>query len=120
MKPGPERRFVDLLSDIVDWGERVRAIIEDRTYEAFAQDQLCHLAVWKCIEVLGEASATILKLEPDYAALYPGLPLRQAYAMRNHLTHGYGSVDLSILWTTATKFVPPMVEEAKAVLAAHA
>lgn len=120
MKPASAQRFADLLGDIVEWGERIPVILQDRTFEAFADDQLCHLAIWKCVEVLGEASATILKLEPDYAARYPGLPLRQAKSMRNQLTHGYGAVDLSILWTTATRFVPPMVEEARAILAADA
>lgn len=120
MKPTSAQRFVDLLNDIVEWGERIPVILEDRTFDMFAADQRCHLAIWKCVEVLGEASANILKIDEDYASRHPRLPLRQAYSMRNHLTHGYSSVDLSILWTTATKFVPPMVEEAKAILAAHA
>jgi uncharacterized protein with HEPN domain len=119
VKPAPGQRFVELLVDIVEGGERIPVILNDRTFDAFAQDQVCHLAIWKCVEVLGEASANILKLETDYAARFPRLPLRQAYAMRNQLTHGYATVDLSILWTTATQFVPPMVEEARAILGAH-
>ena len=120
MKPASAQRFAELLGDIVEWGERIPVIMHGRSFEAVREDQLCHLATWKCLEVLGEASANILKLETDYAARYPGLPLRQAYAMRIQLTHGNGSVDLSILRTTATKFVPPMVEEARAILAADA
>lgn len=115
----PEQRFLDLCADIVEWGERIPIILGGKSFDAFVADQACHLAIWKCVEVLGEASSNILKLDAGYADRYAGLPLRQAYAMRNQLTHGYGAVDLAILWTTATRFVPPMVDEAKAILAAH-
>ena len=36
--------------------------------------------------------------------------------MCNQLTHGYSTVDLGILWTTAMDFVPLMVAEAKSIL----
>lgn len=115
MKPGAELRFREFCRHIAVWGDRIPALIGDRNFEQFQVDQACHLAVWKCVEVLGEASAKILKLDGDFADRYRDLPLKRAYAMRNQLTHGYGSVDLGILWTTATLFVP-MVEQAKAVL----
>lgn len=112
-------RFIEFCRHIVEWGEKIPLIIGARGYDEFVADHACYLAVWKCIEVVGEASANILKLDAHYADRHPDLPLRRAYAMRNQLTHGYGSVDLGILWTTAIRFVPPMVEEARAILADH-
>jgi uncharacterized protein with HEPN domain len=67
---------------------------------------------------IGEASGRLLKLEPGIELDYPDLQIRNAYSMRNRLTHGYAGVDLSILWTTAHNFIPPMVAAARAAFAA--
>ncbi|NGO51314.1 HepT-like ribonuclease domain-containing protein [Allomesorhizobium camelthorni] len=117
MKEDAEEQFLEYCSHIVQWGDRIPGFIKDMTYEQFERDELTHLAVWKCVEVLGEASIRILRLGGDFEIRYPQLPLKQAYAMRNQLTHGYSTIDLGILWTTVQNFVPSMVEEARAILA---
>lgn len=117
MKPSTERQFLEYCAHIVQWGERIPGFVDGMSFEQFARDEMTHLAVWKCVEVLGEALFKILKLDGDFETRYPGLPLRKAYAMRNQLTHGYTSVDLGVLWTTVRNFVPPMVEEARSILA---
>ena len=117
MKPEAETKFREFCQHIVEWGERIPVYVGEMTYEEFANDELTHVAVWKCVEVLGEASVRILRIDPALADRYPELQLRQAYAMRNRLTHGYSDVDLTILWSTIENFVPSMVAAAKAILA---
>jgi uncharacterized protein with HEPN domain len=117
VKQDVEQQFLEYCRHIVQWGDRILGFIKDMTYEQFASEELTHLAAWKCVEVLGEASIRILRLGADFETIYPQLPLRQAYAMRNQLTHGYSTIDLGISWTTVHNFVPPMVEEARAILA---
>jgi uncharacterized protein with HEPN domain len=85
-------------------------------FDQFETNQLTHLAVWKCVEVLGEAAGKILKIDPAFAVRYPDLQLKNAYAMRNQLTHGYGVVDLGILWRTIHDFTPRMVAAARDIL----
>lgn len=116
MKPNAEQQFLEFCQHIVDWGERIPAYVGEMSYEEFTQDGRTHLAVWKCVEVLGEASSRILKIDPDLASQYPALQLRAAYAMRNRLTHDYSDVDLAILWTTIHDFIPPMVDTARQIL----
>lgn len=116
MKPEINEQFREYCRHIVQWGERIPQLIGKRTFDEFASDQATHLAVWKCVEVLGEASVRILKLDREFETRYPKLQLRQAYAMRNQLTHGYTTVDLGTLWTTANTFTPLMVAEAKSML----
>jgi uncharacterized protein with HEPN domain len=101
---------------IVEWGEKIPTLIGNRSYDQFVSDVAVHLAVWKCIEVVGEAAGRILQLAPDLVNRHPALPLKQAYGMRNRLTHGYKEIDLFILWNTARDFVPVMVSEARALL----
>lgn len=117
MKSDIDLQFRELCQHIVEWGERIPDFVGDLTYEEFANDQITHLAVWKCVEVLGEASSRILKLDPSFSDRYPELQLKKAYEMRNRLTHGYSNVDLVILWSTVETFVPVMVEAARTILA---
>jgi uncharacterized protein with HEPN domain len=97
-------------------GRANTGFVGDLTYEEFANDQVTHLAVWKCVEVLGEASSRIMKLDPSFPDRHPELQLKKAYEMRNRLTHGYSNVDLVILWGTVENFVPAMVEAARVIL----
>ena len=115
MKADADTQVAEWLDHIADWGQRLAVFIEDREdFTRFVSDQLVYLAAWKCVEVIGEASSRILKLRPDMENDFPGLALRDAYAMRNRLTHGYSDVDLQLLWNTCVTFVPRMVEAAEA------
>lgn len=84
--------------------------------EDFLQDTKTQDAAARCIEVLGEAANQDMQIEPDLAYRYPKLELRQAYAARNKLIHGYFGADPNLLWVTATASVPKLIEAAQAVL----
>ena len=116
MKPDAELHLREFCQHIVEWGERIPFYVGGMTYEEFAENELTHIAVWKCVEVLGEASGRILRIDPSFADRYPELQLKSAYAMRNRLTHGYSDVDLKILWSTIHDFVPSTVEAARAIV----
>lgn len=112
-----EEAYLEFIEHIVEWGDRIPSLIGDRTYDQFVEDAAIHLAVWKCVEVIGEAAGRALQIEPGLARHHEALALRQAYAMRNRLTHGYADVDLFILWNTARDFVPALVDAARELLA---
>lgn len=118
MKPQHHRQFRALCKGIVEWGGQIPEFVAAMSFEEFEADRVTHLAVWKCVEVLGEAAAKIMKLDPGIAEEYPALQLKGAYAMRNVLTHGYGTVDLAVLWQTIHDFVPLMVSAARAIVEA--
>jgi uncharacterized protein with HEPN domain len=58
VKKDAEEQFLEYCSHIVQWGDRIPGFIKDMTYEQFARDEITHLAVWKCVEILGEAART--------------------------------------------------------------
>jgi uncharacterized protein with HEPN domain len=120
LKVDAETQFHEFCAHIVEWGERIPTFVGSKSYAEFAGDELTYLAVWKCVEVLGEAASRILKIDPALAERHPDLQLKRAYGMRNRLTHGYSDVDLAILWSTIHDFVPPMVAAAKAILSRNA
>lgn len=115
-----QTRLQDLLRDVVEWGEEVASIIDGVQRDKFMSERLVRLSVWKCIENVGEAAARILRLFPDLAERHPELELNEARAMRNQLTHGYDGVDFELVWVTANRSVPSMVQAARAYLQVHA
>ena len=70
------------------------------------RDRQLALALLKCIEIVGEASATI---SVETTSRYPEIPWRQIRGMRNRLIHGYYEVDLDVVWDTVTHNLGPLL-----------
>jgi len=66
----------------------------------FLHDEMIQDAVIRNLEIIGEASHSIERHFPDFAAANPDLPLAFAYQMRNAVAHGYFKIDLEIVWKT--------------------
>ncbi len=69
-------------------------------------DRQLALAILKCIEIVGEASAAI---SVETTASFPGIPWRQIRGMRNRLVHGYYEVDLDVVWNTVAHNLGPLL-----------
>jgi uncharacterized protein with HEPN domain len=112
-----ERAPQEWLHDIVVWGEKLARHIEGQTLESFLADEKTQGPVSRCIEVIGEASRRLMEASPGIETRHPQLELRKAYTARNVLAHGYLIVDMETVWVAATRSIPAMVVEARAVLA---
>ena len=64
--------------------------------------------------MLGEASA---QLDVEFKKRYPHIDWAGPIQLRNRIIHGYWSVDLEILHTTATDELPSYVNQLRGVLA---
>ncbi|GHF30373.1 DUF86 domain-containing protein [Amycolatopsis deserti] len=63
--------------------------------------------------VLGEAAAQVSE---DLKAQHPEVPWRRPADLRNRIVHGYWSIDLTILHTTANEQLGELVKALRAVL----
>ena len=84
-----ERSRSERLEDIVAWGQKAAGFIARMQLGEFARDEKTLIAVSKCVEVVGEAAAQLLKAFPEVQIEHPDLELAAARAMRNRLSHGY-------------------------------
>ncbi len=109
------RSIDELLPDITSWGERLARLTSGIERESFEHDEIRQLAVWKSVEVIGEAAGNVLKLHPEFVASHPELQLAEAYRMRNRLPHGYDSIDWAILWDTSAIHVPSLLARIEAL-----
>ena len=100
-----------------DWQHWVRDILEEiqdilqytqgRDQTSFVSDKRTLQAVVYCLIMIGEAERHISE---GVKARRPNVPWHSMRGMRNFLVHEYPWVSPSVIWETATKNLPPLVE----------
>ena len=101
------QRVDDLLEHIVHAIDRIDNYTKSGEAEFFA-NEMVQDAVIRNLEIIGEASRGIEKRFPEFAREHSDLPLRNAYEMRNALSHGYFKTDLAIVWKTIESNLPAL------------
>lgn len=109
-------RLADYLGHIIQAVERIQKYTENLDEAAFKASDIVQDAVIRNFEVIGEASHNIMRIDQDFIERHPELPLRFAYDMRNQLSHGYFTVDLGIVWRTATRNIPVLAGQIRAMV----
>ncbi len=97
------RDLSDYLRDMSDYAETACRLVEDLDYPAFAQDDRTHLAVIRCLEVIGEAAR---KVPTGFRSSHPEVPWAEAAGIRDVLIHDYFGVNLEVVWKTVQRDLP--------------
>jgi uncharacterized protein with HEPN domain len=102
-----------LLGEMVDAAEQIRELVNGLSVEQLVADRQRRDALLWNYTVLGEASA---KLSSELRRRFPDVPWQQPSRLRNRIVHGYWSIDLEILHTTATEQLPSFIEDLRRIL----
>ena len=94
------RNYVLFLEDMIESMDKIQEYIGDLSYEEFSTKNIVIDAVVRNLEVMGEAAKNV---PASIRENYTHIPWRQMAGLRNILIHEYFGVDLSIVWTIATK-----------------
>lgn len=107
MSRDPRRSF-DRARDILDAIDNIRNDLGPLSKEAFLSDGKTQRAIIESFIVVGEAANRLCDLQQDLESSNPDLwaHLRDAYDMRNVLTHEYFRVDAGIVWETIQHEIP--------------
>jgi len=103
MTPEIAKRLLDARNAAVELEE----FIEGHTAESFDDNRGLQLIVHKLLEIIGEALNGARRSEPSVAQQIPNL--QRYISLRNQITHGYDSVDYSILWVVARSRIPDLI-----------
>jgi len=101
-----------LVDDMVAAAEAVVTYTSGVDEKAFRANKMLCDAVPYEIAVLGEAANCVSRAT---ATRHPAIPWRFIAGMRHRVIHGYGSVDLGIVWDTATRHIPALLPQLKAL-----
>ncbi|MDR7148137.1 uncharacterized protein with HEPN domain [Hydrogenophaga palleronii] len=94
-------RTADYLLHIVEAIDNIQNYTASQDAAIFKADRKTQEAVIRNLEIIGEVCNSVVKNGPAFAQSHPQVPWGFAYEMRNALAHGYFTVDLDIVWTTA-------------------
>ena len=107
--PQPDSLFLEHMIQALD---RIEELVNRTDREAFDQDWVLQNALIREREIIGEAAG---RVSPDLSEEYSEIPWKEITGLRHKLIHDYFSVDLGIVWTTATKDVAeirPLIDAA--------
>lgn len=99
-------RVPDYLGHILLAMERVETYVKHLDETGFMNNAMVQDAVIRNIEIVGEASNNILRMDPVFAARHSEVPWQVMYAMRNRVAHAYDRIDIAIVWNTVQHDLP--------------
>ncbi|SDY64244.1 Uncharacterized conserved protein, contains HEPN domain [Amycolatopsis xylanica] len=105
-----DRLFV---TEMIDAAEQARSLVTGITLDELESDRQRRDALLWNFTVLGEAS---VKVSDELKAEHPEVAWRRPADTRNRIVHGYWSIDLEILYTTATNRLGDLIKGLRAVL----
>ena len=84
------------------------AFVSSLTFPEFESSRLHQNAVVKAIEIIGEAASRVSK---NMQSAHPQIPWAEIIGMRNRLVHGYGDIQLDVVWQTVQNDLPNLVAQ---------
>jgi uncharacterized protein with HEPN domain len=109
-----EMEALDYIEDIIEAVEKVERYTDGMDYETFREDELTVDAVLRNFEVIGEAAKSVPE---DIREEHEDVPWSEMAGMRDKLIHGYGTIDLRIVWTTIEEDISTLADRLEAVKA---
>lgn len=107
------RRDLLLLAEMMQAADRAHQLTDGLTLDELQADQLRSESLLWNFTVLGEAAA---QLPGELKDRFPDIPWQQPARLRNRIVHGYWSIDMEILHTTATDQLPAFGSELRKIL----
>lgn len=107
------RREALLLVEMIDAARHAMTLVAGRDGDELCEDRLRRDALLWSFMVLGEASS---QLPAEFKADHPEVNWARPTQLRHRIVHGYWSVDMDVLITTAELDLPSFVEQLEAVL----
>jgi len=107
------QRDVLLIAEMIEAAERAYSLVAGTDIAALNTDRDRREALLWNLTVLGEASAQVSNGVKDR---FSTVPWAQPARLRNRIVHGYWSIDLEIIHTTALEDLPVFATELRGVL----
>jgi uncharacterized protein with HEPN domain len=107
------QRDILLLTEMVDAAEQAQQLTVGSTVSQLETDRERRDALLWNFTVLGEAAG---QLSAELKDRFPDIPWQQPIRLRNRIVHGYWSIDLEVLHTTATEQLPAFTAGLRRVL----
>lgn len=101
------------LRHMLDHAREAVDLVGGRNRADLDTDRVMCLALVRLLEIIGEAGG---RVSSEFRETHPEIPWAEIVGLRNRLIHGYGSVDIDILWEILRADLPPLIEGLKRIV----
>lgn len=101
------------LRHILDAIGKIETYLQEFDEENFRQDEKTSAAAAWQLAVIGEAVANLTR---DFRSENSHIAWNKISGTRNHLIHGYFSIDFDIVWDTTQKDLPILKDQIEEIL----
>jgi uncharacterized protein with HEPN domain len=101
------------LAQMLDTAREIEAAVHGRTLDELRTNRMFELALLHLFVQLGETSRRITS---EGRTQHAAIPWHQINGMRNWVVHLYDRVDLALVWSTATRSIPLLVDDLERIL----
>jgi uncharacterized protein with HEPN domain len=108
------QRDLLLLEEMIDAAEQARSLVAGHEVAEIESDRVRRDALLWNFTVLGEAATSV---SDETKPRFPDVPWRNPIRLRNRIVHGYWSVDVGVLHTTASEQLGEFVQRLRGALA---
>jgi uncharacterized protein with HEPN domain len=98
---------------MLEHAKEAMSLVSGRTRQDLQKDRVLQLALTRLVEIIGEAAS---RVGDETRSRFPSIPWSMVVGMRNRLIHGYDTIDLDVLWDTATDDLPSLAGELESAL----
>jgi uncharacterized protein with HEPN domain len=102
-----------ILKKIVYRSNRIDSYISDHSRESFLADDKTQDAVCMNLLNMGEL---VKQLSMEFRSEYSDIPWRKIAGLRDMTAHGYDSIQMEDIWTTAKTNVPVLKSQIEKIL----
>lgn len=96
------------LLDMLAAARRARRFAEGMTYAEFERSDLHQNAVFKSLEVVGEAASRVSEATTNS---HTGIPWREIVGLRNRIVHAYFDIDIEVVWRIVQEDLPALIAQ---------
>lgn len=98
-----------LVEQMLRSARKIESYIEGLAKADFLGDSRTQEAVAMNLINIGEAASRLCNGHADFIARHPGVAWKDIRGMRNRIVHGYFSLDIDVVWETASIGAPELV-----------
>ena len=106
MPAEPARNQGAYLWDMLESARIIRGYVDGVNYDQFWDDSQLRDAVAMRIATIGEAARHITA---ETEAKLPSIPFHRIRGMRNRITHDYGKVKFTEVWSGTQEHIEPLI-----------
>ena len=110
-----ELRIPDYIVHILEAINRIAEYTAGMDEDSFLKNRLVQDAAIRNIEVIGEAARNIGRASPAFIAEHHSIPWSTMIAMRNRVSHGYMTINFSLVWKTLQNDLPALAKPIRAL-----